>query len=515
VATQIERPETHPGRGIEAPGSIPALSGLLRDLTDTSIRWCSWKSNEHLSAALAGRTDLDLLVHAGDLEAFRAVLTRHGLKPIAAPPPRAYPGMEHHLGLDRASGRLFHLHVHTRLVLGEQHIKNHRIPMEDAVLSSVRLLDGVPVPAPELELAILTVRTLLKYRARDVVKDVLRIRSHGLKRPIRDELDWLLTRSRTDLVEEALHAAGDPVPPAIVRAFLNAYVRDPRSGATFARLRGRLRRDLARYQREGRTRARTRAAWSRIRSSRRPHLVRMTPGAGGRTFALVGSDGSGKSTVAAEVSRWLGWKLAVRVVYLGSKTPSRPSRWSYIGFRALRRGGRSAGRRVGQDSRIPRLIDRARDSMLAAHHVAVARDRERRCRAGRNDARAGRIVIFDRYPLDALSRSPEHRLLDGPRIGRTLPPRGLTGRLGRIEERMYERFGLPDVLVFLRIDPQEASRRKPDHRVETLVAKSRAADELALLGDRSGGRVRVVRIDANAPLAEVLLDVKRELWDVI
>ena len=45
--------------------------------------------------------------------------------------------------------------------------------MERAFLESRRRQDGVPVPAPELELGVLSVRALLKYRARDVVKDVL------------------------------------------------------------------------------------------------------------------------------------------------------------------------------------------------------------------------------------------------------------------------------------------------------------------------------------------------------
>ena len=176
MATKMERPQLVRVGEVSPPGTIPALAGLIRDLmrADPPIRWCSWKSNEHLGKALAGRNDLDLLVHPDDAMAFRMVLAAHGLKRLTPARTREHPGMEHHLGMDAVDGRLFHLHVHTELVLGEQHVKNHRLPMEAALLAGSRSLDGVPVPDPSLELAVLVVRALLKYWARDIVKDVRR-----------------------------------------------------------------------------------------------------------------------------------------------------------------------------------------------------------------------------------------------------------------------------------------------------------------------------------------------------
>ena len=497
------------------PGPIPALVGLLEECL-AAARYCSWKSNEHLLEGLAGRTDLDLLVAREDAAAFREVLDRHGLKRLTPAAGADFPAMEHYLGIDLASGRLFHLHVHTQLVLGEHHVKNHRIPLEEAFLASVQLQDGVPVPARELELAIMSVRALLKYRPRDAVKDVLKVRTPGLKAAVRAELDWLLDRATPEAVHTALEATGDVVPAGDVVAFLTTYRRDPRAGATLWRLRRRIRADLRHTQRTGRVAA-AGAAWRGFRADRarrrRPWEHRMTPTSGGLTVAVIGADGSGKSTVTEELRRWLAWKVSVRSFYLGSKAPSAASRGSYLVFRAFRRAGTAVGPRLAE--RFP--LATGRDLALAGHHLANARDRARRERQGRRDAAAGRVVLFDRFPLTALDPRMDLRVLDGPKIAgfsrTTRSP--LLRRLAAAEERRYARFRLPDHVVVLQVDPEVALARKPDHDRGAIEAKSAAAREAAALIASRLGAERVSTVDAAMPLEDVLRTTKARLWDAL
>jgi thymidylate kinase len=240
----------------------------------------------------------------------------------------------------------------------------------------------------------------------------------------------------------------------------------------------------------------------------------MTPASGGRTIALVGADGSGKSTLVEAVVGWLGWKLQVRSYYMGSKAPSRTSRWLYLAFRAFRRGHRSASGRIGPAAARP--IAAVRDAALALHHLSIGRDRARRYRAAERDARAGRVVIFDRFPLETLSSAPLHRLLDGPQIaealGDSIGP--ITRRLAAREERLYRRFRLPDGMVVLQVSPEVSVLRKPDHLPDVLAAKSRATLDVATLAE-ANGEVDVIRIDADRPLDQVLLDIQARLWDVL
>jgi hypothetical protein len=499
-------------------GAVPALLGCLDDLAATRVRHCAWKSNDHLLAALAGETDLDLLVDRHDAARFAAVAASRGLKRLAAPPAADYPAMQHHVGLDRESGRLFHLHVHFQLVLGQRYVKNHRLPVERALLERTRTLYDVPVPVGELELAVLVVRALLKYRARDAVKDVLRIRAPGIPADTLAEIEWLRGGDHVEAIRSGLDAVATVVPIDLVCSFLDVVASDPRSGLDLLRLRARLRRDLRDLRRRSRLRAG--ATYARALWRRRRRLLlgrdepRMTLPQGGTTVALIGADGSGKSTVAGEIARWLGWKLDARAHYLGSKAPSPPTGWLYLGFRALRRGHRATSRRLGECSPVARPIAELRDLVLALHYLSVGRDRRRHHARARRDVGAGRIVVFDRYPLACLSDRSEHRLLDGPQIASVLGPGGRSTRaLAVVEDRLYRCFRPPDHLVLLDVDPLVAARRKPDHSLDVIRAKRRAAAELAGLAEAAG--VRVTRIDANQCLDRVLLEVKARLWDAL
>jgi thymidylate kinase len=500
--------------------TIPALGALLDELAEKGVRYCLWKSNIRLRAALAGETDLDLLVERDQGLLFREILGRHRLKPLMPHRASAHPGMEHFLGMDGASGRLFHLHVHYQLVLGEQYVKNYRLPMESQVLSSVRLVDGVPVPIAAVELSILAVRALLKYRGRDGVKDVLGIRSPGIPEGIQNEIAWLLAQTTVAEVRAILEGSGAPVPKDVVSQLLETITRSPRSGYTFLLLRSRLRRAMRPFRRRSRPGA-TIEYWRTKRRRRRLRRlslqVGMTPFAGGLTIALVGADGSGKSTVADGLARWLSWKLEVRVKYLGSNMPSPRGDLVYLAFRALRRVHRAVSKSLGPGSRVVRWIGSMRDFTLALHCLAIGRDRARRYRDGESDIQAGRVVIFDRFPLETLSSQSRHRALDGPRISRAFGES--TGPVKRAlagaEERIYKGFRLPDYLVVLDVSPEVSADRKPDHSLEILREKSRAAIELAALAEMRYGPAGMVKVDANLPLPHVLQEIKRRIWDVL
>jgi hypothetical protein len=495
--------------------ALPALVGFLDRVGSSGIPHCAWKSNEHLDDALYGRTDLDLLVARESATAFRRLAADHDLKALGTHPGLALPGVEHYLGLDRASGRLFHLHVHFRIVLGEPFVKSYRVPLERELLAHTRELRGVRVPSAELELAVLAIRTLMKYRARDAVKDVLAIRSPGIPAPTHRELDWL--RGQTTL--ESLRAVVDAsaaLPSQVILDFVALTGRRPRAGLGLIRLRAGARHAMAPFARRSAPAARL--AYARAIAARawrrrlRRGEPRLTPTSGGLGIALVGADGAGKSTIANETARWLSWKLETRVRYLGSKPPSRSARWSYSAFRVFRRVGRRATDRLGAGALPSRAAESLRDTALAAHHLAIARQRVAEHTRARRDTANGAIVLFDRFPLACAHELPGASLLDGP----AAPPPGpnrLARALGRRERALYQGFTLPDALFVLDVDPAVAAGRKPDHDISVIAAKTQLTRRLLGLREVDGTTIR--RIDAGRTLGAVMRDVKRELWRVL
>lgn len=506
VDSAVEAPRSNP------VGTLRDLASVIEDLSARGVRFCHWKSNIHLAAALEGKTDLDLLVDRRQAGTVLTVLGEHGLRPIGLPPGGNQPGMSHYLGFDSPTGALFHLHVHYQLVIGQRGVKNYRLPVERRFLTDLRVMDGVPVPAPDVELAMLVVRTLLKYRYRDAVKDALGVRHPGVPTEVRNEVDWLLDQTTTQSVVSSLGI----VPPEIVSEFLTRLGEDPRAG--FLRLRRRLRKALRPYARLGPVRARMAAArwlWTRREVGRKQsHDSGMKMPGGGLTIALLGADGAGKTTAAEDLVSWLGWKLSVRRYYLGSKEPSRKSAAAYLAFRALRRTHRVASRRFGDVAGV-RLLASLRDGLLAVHYVAVAGDRLRRDRLAARDRKSGKVVVLDRCPLPSVSSDPHHRLLDGPQISDVLEGRfgWMARRMVRREETTYARFSLPDVLLALDVDTTVSVGRKPDHLPLVVSQKRRAVGELAREVETQHPEVRVYRVDANQPLQDVRLAIRTAVWN--
>ncbi len=489
---------------------LEAASNLLRALNQAGVSYCHWKSNIRLEEAVSGKTDLDLLVDEQHLNVFKGILDKFNVKPILSAPGKEYPGIENYLGFDTATGNLFHLHVHYQLVLGEQYVKNYRLPLETHFLESVRQLHSVQIPAPELELIVFCMRALLKYRDRDGIKDMLSIRSPGLPAHVLQEAKWLLAHTTFERVSETLQKLGDQYPADIVIKFLKIADKSPRDGYQLLRLRTRLRQALRPFQRHSRFRAALlyfRELWRQRKSFLRfKARQRMTPSKGGRPRAIIGVDGAGKSTMSQSLHKWLSWKLDVERYYLGSKQPSRLSELLYLLFRMTRRSHRACARLLSEKSHPTRGMAALRQTLLYSHHLSIGFDRLRCFRASQDRAAAGTLVIYDRFPLAAS--------LDGPKI--PLMAKGSFRRLTRTfsqwENNLYRKFTPPDYYFLLDVNPEVALRRKPDHARTTIENKYRVLQEL--VNSKTNG-LGVVYLDADQPFEEVELNLKTAVWQVL
>ncbi|MGI9647718.1 MAG: hypothetical protein ACR2OI_04290, partial [Acidimicrobiia bacterium] len=262
-------------------------SHLFARLNAEGIRYCHWKSNSHLDAALTGATDLDLLVDQAQVAEFRQACAIEGFKLLPTHPSRAYPEADNIFGVDETSGKLLHLDVHYRLIIGQRHFKEYRPPWAEQVLER-RVLDeehGIYTTDAESELLLLLVRLALKIRARDLPRLV---RSSGPGGNQRAEFDWLMERTQAARVTEF----GKQLLSTEALALLEEAMDGGLGYGPLIRLRRRLRHDLgswqAGYRVTGAFRRWMREAWWAIGGLNRRYFHRPIPfSRGGSAGGLV------------------------------------------------------------------------------------------------------------------------------------------------------------------------------------------------------------------------------------
>ena len=523
-----------------ATPSLRVLDLLFQRLDAEGIRYCHWKSNEHVGPGLVGRGDLDVLVDRRSALETALLLAELGFKRFLVQPGRGYPGIEDYLGFDSATGTLTHLHLHYQLTLGEKFLKGHRLPWE-AVLLETRIYDAehrIYVADPALEALMLLVRAAMKLRSRDFLlagANTPYVRGSQLR-----ELRWLAERVETShLLELAIPLVGDEaarlVPEMLAASAptirqLLAFRRCAKPDWTEYRMYGSLEARARRWLRELDTiisvlRAATRGAAARSMLATRVrshalHASTRTAPQGGLLVAITGPDGAGKTTLTLETSHWLSREMAVLPMYGGSGNgPASLLRHILQSLARLVRPlvrTRSATHSASGDAApadvngvaAPFTGGRLRRLAFAAWAVSLADERRRNAARARRARDRGKIVIADRYP-----QSQFPGLNDGPKLGHWLAHRdSLLRWAARRERDAFERIALspPDLVVKLQIPFELALQRKPETPIHQLRRKVEIVQALTYPPG-----TQVVSVDARMPVADVLLAVKRFIWRAI
>ena len=213
-------------------------------------------------------------------------------------------------------------------------------------------------------------------------------------------------------------------------------------------------------------------------------------------IALVGSDGSGKSTVGEALLHWMRESRPTELCHLGKQTGNigrAIARWPLIGRRfdrALNRKADSAKAPGGPDT----------PTAVAIYLFSMRRTRRfRRMLALR---RQGIAILTDRFP-QVEAPGP----MDGLGLAQGAPRNGLIRQLAARERRHYDWMVAhkPDLVIRLSVDLATALARKPDHRASSLETK------IADLARLTFGGARIVEIDATLPLDLVIARAKRAI----
>lgn len=214
-------------------------------------------------------------------------------------------------------------------------------------------------------------------------------------------------------------------------------------------------------------------------------------------IAIVGSDGSGKSTVGAEMLRWACGYGPAAAAHLGKQSGNLGralSRLPVVGAgigRLIRR--KVVGVRTSRDqNKTPGLLPALVISAFSLRRVR----RFRRMLALREK---GMIIVTDRYPQMELPHT-----YDCPGMEAGAEGNRLVRWLAQWEREAFEWMTShrPDMVIRLHVDLDTACARKPDHRREALRDKIASTPLLKFQG------APIAEIDAAQPLEAVLADAR-------
>lgn len=511
-----ERRDPKPRDVPEAAPRMRILDDLFARLDAEAIRYCHWKSNEHLGPALTGTTDVDVLFDRRAAQRLAHVLTETtNFKRFVVKAGRGYPGIEDYVGFDPGSGKLTHLHVHYQLTLGEKFLKGHRLPWEEVMLAT-RVRDpeyGVWVTDPHLELLVLIARAAMKLRWRD---SLLALMGHDYVRGgMLREMRWLAARVRSErLIEVATPLVGGAAAHAAA-AMIAAGVPSIRQLRTFRRLADPSLGAYRMYSAFGAARRMMFREWTWIwwRVShwltRAPTRSTRTPPQGGVAIAFVGPDGAGKSTLTQAIAKWLSREAAVVLTYGGSGqgTASGPRRWlQRLG--ALTRTSASQRTETAATPSLRREPTGLRLFGKLLWVLALARERRRWAQGVRQSRSLGMIVLSDRLPQSQFAG-----LNDGPRLGHWIDAKSWLRRtVARREQAAFRLAELvpPDLVVRLHVPVDIAARRKPDTPLDQLQRKVDIVAHLTFPPTS-----KVAEINAAQSIERVLAEVKQAVWECL
>ena len=481
-------------------GLLPLVADLCGALDQECVSYCHWKSNAALAQAVRGETDLDFLVARGDAQRFSVISRRLGFKETRPARRSAeVPGVVHYWGYDSQSDRFVHVHAHFQLVLGDDTTKNYHLPIERAFLASARRSGLVPIPAPELELAVFVIRMILKHWTWDAL-----LMGRGRLPPSASfELDYLRSAVGRTGLGDIVGASLECLDRELIDICLESLQGRPSIWAR-ARLAQRVHRALRaharrRYIPDVCLKALRRVVgFMRRRIGGRPRRGRLANG--GAIIALVGGDGAGKSSAIHELHAWLSRVVDTKRFHLGKP----PRSWTMAAFLAalkLTRWVHGAIRftAVPPSTGLPTITA---SPVVLLRAVFLARARYRAYGQARRFASNGGIVLCDRYPL------PTIQSMDGPWAARfrAMPQKRWLRHLSRLELRYYRHILAPDLLVVLRVDPETAQRRKDGEPPEMVRTRCREIWEKDWTG--SGAHV----VDAGRPQPEVIAYLKQWIW---
>lgn len=490
---------------------LKSIENMLQAFEDNNIKYCHWKSNEHLEEALTGNTDLDILFLPEQRRKLDIILNECGLKRFRAMPLMQYNAIEDFIGFDRETAKIWHLHLHYQMTLGEKHLKGYTITPWTNYILDRRVWDekGIFRSSCEVELVLLVVRIALKRRLRDlggnIGKDDL-IEYNWLIERIDDKILNLVAKEMTD--EET------------AKMIISLCTGNLKKKSQFSRLQKMLKksfRPFTGYSKldSRRMRIRREIFWlfggikRRLGMNSTKANRRISP-SGGCVVALLGCDGAGKSTTLVYIKNEFKKKLDVFTIYFGSGDGECSLLRKPMKVIASKVGGKGLGYLVDKEysnkgKKKVSFKAKVYSSAKIIWAVTLAYEKKKKLKQMTKSRNEGMLVLTDRYPQIEISGYS-----DGPLLSKYSNCNGILKKISDWEYKIYKSAYInpPDLVIKLMVPTEVAIHRKPEMTLEEIENKKVAVMTMNI-------SKHSVVIDTCKDKVESFSEVMEEIWKII
>lgn len=217
-------------------------------------------------------------------------------------------------------------------------------------------------------------------------------------------------------------------------------------------------------------------------------------------IAIIGSDGSGKSTVGEALYKEMNRLRPTKLCHLGKQAGN-------LG-RALRQVPVLGKLLEKRNIKEHETLKKRKESSTLAATVAFIMSMRRVYRFHRMlyFYKRGFAILTDRFP-QILIPGP----MDGPSLADLCFKGWFLHALMKLENRLYARMTKfqPDLVIRLNVDLETALARKPDHQVHKLARKISDVSRLHF------GATPILDLSATDPLEEVLSQARKAVHDIM
>jgi thymidylate kinase len=397
--------------------------------------------------------------------------------------------------------------------LGECYLKGYQLNLENKILDN-RVFDiefGIYRSAPAFELILLYFRHALKVRNRDILRYYFK-NNVSYSENILAEYQWLklrCTNYEIKVLLKALFFDYIPIYNLVTKEFNHKVLlklsRLLHKAFKDQRLYSPLKATLSRWYREISIKAYHR--WSKFSSqpviSQRVHPRR------GLIVAIVGADGSGKSTVIANLQATFRKKIDVYNLYMGRGKSGEIS-WQRKFLNHFKKNFSKLQYRQKKmvcDNLFSKEKRSFRFNLFKCMEaLAVARERGKKLKMIQTAKAKGMLVICDRFPQNQLMGYNDGPALNSLLHSKNFLLRSLAGKEAKAYELAED--SPPDIVFKLVANADIIAARKPSKAsLEMLELKIEGIKRL-----KFSGTCNAVIIDANLPLNDVLVSIKSHLW---